>query len=141
MEEAYTTCLKRFKHIEKGIVQKQLICVGHVQKVFLKMSVCSAPTPANNNLNPSLLSPIVGLYIYIYRSEGLPLRDMLSPGAWRMGLGRSGEILPSSSSPSSSSPASFRQILEKSHHFQSFLMKNDILGHFVFRRVVFWLIF
>ena len=34
------------------------------------------------------------------RSDGLSLRDMLSLGAWRMGLGCSGKILPSS--PSSS---------------------------------------
>ena len=40
------------------------------------------------------------IYIYIYRSEGLPLRDMLSLGEWRMGLGWSGKILPSPPSPS-----------------------------------------
>ena len=31
----------------------------------------------------------------------------------------------------------FRQILETSRHFQSFLMKNYILGHLVFRRSFF----
>ena len=42
--------------------------------------------------------------IVLCRSEGLPLRDMLSLGAWRMGLGCSGKIIPPSppSSPSSS---------------------------------------
>ena len=34
------------------------------------------------------------------QSEGLSLRDMLSLGAWRMGLGCSGKTLPSSPSPS-----------------------------------------
>ena len=38
----------------------------------------------------------------LHRSEGLPLRDMLSLGAWRMGLGCPGNILPSPSSPSPS---------------------------------------
>ena len=38
----------------------------------------------------------------MYRSEGLSLRDMLSLGAWRMGLGCSGKILPS---PPSSPPS------------------------------------
>ena len=71
-----------------------------------------------------------------YRSEGLPLRDMLSLGAWRMGLGCSGKILPSSSPPSSS-PAFFRHILATQSNFWSFPMTNDILGHFVFRRSLF----
>jgi hypothetical protein len=44
------------------------------------------------------------IYIYIYRGEGLSLRGMLSLGAWRMGLGCSGKILP----PPSSSPPSPR---------------------------------
>ena len=43
-----------------------------------------------------------GPKILVYRSEGLSLRDMLSLGAWRMGLGCPGKILPSS--PPSSSP-------------------------------------
>ena len=34
-------------------------------------------------------------------------------------------------------PLLFRQVLEKNRHFQSFLMKNNILGHFVFRRSFF----
>ena len=36
-------------------------------------------------------------HIFLYRNDGLPLRDMFSLGALRMGLGRSGIILPSSS--------------------------------------------
>ena len=40
-----------------------------------------------------------------YRSEGLPLRDMSSLGAWRMGLGCSGKILPPSPSSPSPSPS------------------------------------
>ena len=40
------------------------------------------------------------IYIYIGVRD-LPLRDMISLGAWRMGLGFSGKILPS---PSPSSP-------------------------------------
>ena len=34
-------------------------------------------------------------------------------------------------------PLLFRQILGKRRHFESFLMKNDMLGHFVFRRSFF----
>jgi hypothetical protein len=64
-----------------------------------------------SSVGPPVGWPIgVGSGSGIYnRSEGLPLRDMLSLGAWRMGLGCSGEILPSSPSspPSSSSPATF----------------------------------
>ena len=48
---------------------------------------------------------VYNIYIYIYIYIGvrdLPLRDMISLDAWRMGLGCSGEILPSS--PPSSSP-------------------------------------
>ena len=45
------------------------------------------------------------IYIYIYRSERLSLRDMLSLGTWKMGLGCSGKILPPSPSPPPSSPA------------------------------------
>ena len=42
------------------------------------------------------------------RSEGLPSRDMLSLGAWRMGLGCSGKILPPPPPPSpSTSPGWF----------------------------------
>ena len=33
------------------------------------------------------------------RSKGLSLQDMLFLGAWRMGLGFSGKVLPPSSSP------------------------------------------
>ena len=44
-------------------------------------------------------------HIQIIGVRDLPLRDMISLGAWRMGLGCSGEIPPSSSpSPSSSAP-------------------------------------
>ena len=46
----------------------------------------------------------VNIYIYIYIYFGvkdLPLRDMISLGAWRMGLECSGKILPS---PPPSSP-------------------------------------
>ena len=39
----------------------------------------------------------------LYGSEGLPLLDMLSLGAWRKGLGCSGKILPPPPSPSPSS--------------------------------------
>ena len=34
-------------------------------------------------------------------------------------------------------PLLFREIIEKSRHFYAFLMKNDILGHFLFRRSFF----
>ena len=44
------------------------------------------------------------MFIYIGVRD-LPLRDMLSLGAWRMGLGFSGKILPPS--PPSPSPAPF----------------------------------
>ena len=40
----------------------------------------------------------------------LPLRDMISLGAWRMGLGCSGEILPSPSTPPTSLAAPFQTI-------------------------------
>ena len=57
--------------------------------------------------------PLMGGLTYISLSNTLPtfiavrvlpLRDMISLGAWRMGLGCSGEILPSPSSPPPSSP-------------------------------------
>ena len=38
----------------------------------------------------------------------LPLRDMISLGAWRMGLGCSGKILPSSPPPSPPPPSPIR---------------------------------
>ena len=50
--------------------------------------------------NPSLLSPRGESN----RSGGLSLRDMLSLGAWRMGLGCSRKFLPPPSSSSPSSP-------------------------------------
>ena len=71
---------------------------GHAQKVFLErlglLRTNSGPTSPIKSLTPI---PEWGglhiyIYIYIYRSEGLPLRDMLSLGAWRMGLGCSGKI-------------------------------------------------
>ena len=74
-------------------------------------------------IGPILIFILIYIYIYIYiyipidagqplranytsiyiGVRDLPLRDMLSLGAWRMGLGCSAEILPSSS-PSPSSP-------------------------------------
>ena len=42
----------------------------------------------------------------------LPLRDMISLGAWRMGLGCSGKVLPSSPSPPPSPPPSPTRIWE-----------------------------
>ena len=76
------------------------------------------------------------IYIYIYRSEGLPLRDMLSRGAWRMGLGCSWKILPPppSPSPSSCSPAPFEINSRRKSAFLVISHENDILGHFVFKR-------
>ena len=49
----------------------------------------------------------IALHIYTHRSEGTPLRDMLSLGALGMGPGWPGKILPSSppSPPPSPSPA------------------------------------
>ena len=68
------------------------------------------------------------------RSEGLPLRDMLSLGAWRMGLGCSGKILPSSSPLS---PASFWTNSRNKSHF--FVISYDKLhfGTFLFIRMFF----
>ena len=58
------------------------------------------------------------LYNFLYRSERLSLRDMLSLGAWRMGLGCSGKIIPPSSSPpSSSSPNRFSILWTFLHTF------------------------
>ena len=34
------------------------------------------------------------MHLNVYRSEGLSLRVMLSLGAWRVGLGCAGKILP-----------------------------------------------
>ena len=92
-----STCYDLFE-----IFQKNDFWSGMPQKCFWSIWDYSGPIPAYPG-------PIMdqNRLANNYRSEGLPLRDMLSLGAWRMGLGCSGKILPpppplsSSSSPSS----------------------------------------
>ena len=63
---------------------------------------CCRGASTYNLVYPIYVYMINNMYIYIHiAARDLPLRDMISLGAWRMGLGCSGEILPS---PPPSSP-------------------------------------
>ena len=65
----------------------------------------------------------IDLYIYIYIHIGvrdLPLRDMISLGAWRMGLGCPGKTLPSSPPPPSPPPTRVWK------NFSSFITESDL---------------
>ena len=87
-----------------GVSLKKTNCPESGPGVFLG-SV--GPSPTYSGLFWTYFGPKSPKNLYINILIGvrdLPLRDMLSLGAWRMGLGCSGEILPSSPSPSSPSP-------------------------------------
>ena len=67
---------------------------------------------------------LIYIYIYIYIGvRDLPLRDMISLGAWRMGLGCSGKILPSSPPPPSPPPPSPTRVWK---NFSSFITESDL---------------
>ncbi len=64
-----------------------------------------APRPHGYNIISVSFFVSLPIYIYIYRSEGLPLRDILSLSTLAGGVGLAG-IVPPPSSTSSSPPSS-----------------------------------
>ena len=81
------------------------MCVYIYTCIYIYIQIEYSHMLSCDNLHIHDISLSLSLYIYIYIGvKDLPLRDMISLGAWRTGLGCSGKILPSSPSPSSSSP-------------------------------------